>query len=167
MHNRWRSNRVAHFWCALLSCRTQWVFPEGLSSLISDHRGEWHCWRALVVNILPFISIWLLSTHLHCLHLQQHGNKWDNSGRITESLYLELELTYYTIDCSRVKVQLIESPCYTCLCLWASHCNQQCPKCSWAFLQWWHWAEVTGQSGTLGEDSLVKHKKMNGCKRFV
>lgn len=54
MHNRWRSNRAAHFWCALLSCRTQRVFPEGLSSLILDHRGEWHCWRALMVNVLPF-----------------------------------------------------------------------------------------------------------------
>lgn len=93
------------------------VCPEGLSSLILDHTGEWHHQRVLMKNALFFffISMGLLSTCLHCLHLQQHSNKWGNgiSGGITEWLQATstiLELINYPTVIS--KVELMESLCF-------------------------------------------------------
>lgn len=98
------------------------VCPEGLSSLILDHKGEWHHQRVLMKKnalffyyFFLFISMGLLSTCLHCLHLQQHSNKWGNgiSGGITEWLqatWTILELINYPTVIP--KVQLMESLCF-------------------------------------------------------
>lgn len=102
-----RFSVAGHSECSLKVCaHSSWTTEE-------NGTAEGLLWKMSFL----FISICFLFTHLHCLHLQQHGNKWGSgiSGRITGSLYLELEIIYYPIVFSKAKVQLIESLCYTCV----------------------------------------------------
>lgn len=73
MHNRCRTNRAAHYWSPLSVMGHTAVCPGGLSSLILDHsgtvKGSW--WKMPFL----FISMGLLFTCSHCLHLQQQS-KW-------------------------------------------------------------------------------------------